>query len=275
MGYNLSMVKKITIKDIAKESGVSIATVSYVLNGREDKRISEETKNKVLHIANLYNYTSSFSARHISTGKTNIVALYLCSSDFALVFSERYKFVSVLLSVLDKEGYSVRIMRYGNAQRLDNVDAIICFDTPVEFFREVSSINFVPVLSYNSFINDGLFYQINTDYDAAKAYATERFGSEDFAVASLTVGNEQRRNELQKVFPQIKFVDDFAMARQLLKEYRNLPLLVLEYSLYEYLLPFCTQLCIYLPYKEKVAVLVQKMKDVIDRQDIDNYDIRL
>lgn len=40
--------KKITNKDVAKFAGVSVATVSYVMNGRTDQRISESTRKKVL-----------------------------------------------------------------------------------------------------------------------------------------------------------------------------------------------------------------------------------
>ena len=47
------MHTKYTIRDIAKMAGVSAATVSYVINNREDQRISEETKKKVLQIVNL------------------------------------------------------------------------------------------------------------------------------------------------------------------------------------------------------------------------------
>jgi DNA-binding LacI/PurR family transcriptional regulator len=47
------MKTKITIKDIAREAGVSIATVSYVLNNKTEERISEETRKKVLQIINL------------------------------------------------------------------------------------------------------------------------------------------------------------------------------------------------------------------------------
>lgn len=46
---------KVTIKDIARECGVSTSAVSLVLNGR-DTRISEETQQKIIGTARKYNY---------------------------------------------------------------------------------------------------------------------------------------------------------------------------------------------------------------------------
>jgi LacI family transcriptional regulator len=40
----------ITLKDIAKECGVSTATVSNILNGKN--KVSEETRNRVLKVVN-------------------------------------------------------------------------------------------------------------------------------------------------------------------------------------------------------------------------------
>ena len=123
------MNKKVTIKDIAREAGLSIATVSYVLNNRDDKRISEATKKKVLQVVNMFNYTCNFSARHIATGKTNIVALYVNNNDFVLSLADKYMFVSRLLQELTKHGYSLRIVSGSCLDKLDNVDAILCYDT--------------------------------------------------------------------------------------------------------------------------------------------------
>lgn len=61
------MKQSVTIKDVAKEAGVSVATVSYVINNRTDKRISEKTRKKVLQIINLLGYTPNQSAKALAT----------------------------------------------------------------------------------------------------------------------------------------------------------------------------------------------------------------
>ena len=61
----------VTIKDVAKAAGVSIATVSYVLNN--DPRIKKETAERVLKVSQELNYVASSSARSLKTNKTNIV----------------------------------------------------------------------------------------------------------------------------------------------------------------------------------------------------------
>lgn len=64
-----------TIKDIAKKAGVSIATVSYVLNG--DPRIKQETAQKVLKIADEMNYLASGIARSLKKSKTHNVLVLI------------------------------------------------------------------------------------------------------------------------------------------------------------------------------------------------------
>ena len=61
----------VTIKDVAKAAGVSIATVSYVLNN--DPRIKKETAKKVLKASEELGYVASSFARSLKTNKTRIV----------------------------------------------------------------------------------------------------------------------------------------------------------------------------------------------------------
>lgn len=70
------MKKSITIKEIATEAQVSIATVSMVLN-KKDKKISETTREKILYIAQKYNYTPNTMARSLITKQTYTIGLVI------------------------------------------------------------------------------------------------------------------------------------------------------------------------------------------------------
>ena len=57
------MKKNVTAKDIAKLCGVSQATVSYVINNRQNQKISEETRRKVLDAVEALHYYPNASAK--------------------------------------------------------------------------------------------------------------------------------------------------------------------------------------------------------------------
>ncbi|WP_343608844.1 LacI family DNA-binding transcriptional regulator [Chryseobacterium oranimense] len=77
-------MKRSSIKDIAKLAGVSVATVSYVLNRKEGQRISEETRKKIFEIAETINYTPNKIAKSLKTNKTKLLGLIVAdiSNDF-------------------------------------------------------------------------------------------------------------------------------------------------------------------------------------------------
>jgi len=62
---------RVTIREIAELAGVSIATVSRVVNGRED--VSAETRELVHRIVRERGYTANRSARGLSGGRTGLI----------------------------------------------------------------------------------------------------------------------------------------------------------------------------------------------------------
>lgn len=58
------MKKKITIRDLAKEAGVSVTTVSQILNNKGD-RFSKATQERVLALRDKYKYVPDFNARNL------------------------------------------------------------------------------------------------------------------------------------------------------------------------------------------------------------------
>lgn len=67
------MSAKTTIKDIARELGLSIATVSRALNGTSD--VSQETRNKVLNKAKELFYKPNIQARNLLKKRNNMIGV--------------------------------------------------------------------------------------------------------------------------------------------------------------------------------------------------------
>lgn len=68
-------MKRISIKDVALKAGVSIASVSYVLNNKVDSRIGKDTIEKVKRAAEELNYRPNNIAKSLKTQRTNIIGL--------------------------------------------------------------------------------------------------------------------------------------------------------------------------------------------------------
>lgn len=64
------MKKNVTSKDVAKEAGVSRATVSYVLNDVKKVKIKPETRERVMEAARKLNYHPHSIARALKTDKS-------------------------------------------------------------------------------------------------------------------------------------------------------------------------------------------------------------
>lgn len=70
------MKKTLSIKDIALAAGVSITTVSFILNGKaKEKAISESVTKKVEKIIKELGYKPNQLARSLRTGNSNIIGL--------------------------------------------------------------------------------------------------------------------------------------------------------------------------------------------------------
>ena len=67
---------KINLKEIAERSGVSVMTVSNVINGREG-RYSQATYDLVMRVAADLGYVPNLAAKHLRKGKMGLIALVL------------------------------------------------------------------------------------------------------------------------------------------------------------------------------------------------------
>lgn len=74
-------MKKITIKDVAREAGVSVTLVSFVMNakpgpdGRLDCPVNPETAERVLAVAKRLGYRRNAAAASLRSGRSNTIAV--------------------------------------------------------------------------------------------------------------------------------------------------------------------------------------------------------
>ncbi|ALB28511.1 LacI family DNA-binding transcriptional regulator [Companilactobacillus heilongjiangensis] len=97
------MNKKYSIKDIAKLSGVSVATVSRVIN--DNGRFSEETRKKVQKVIRDTDYHTNFSAKNLRMNKSFSVGILV--PDISNYFFANV--VQKIEKILFKQGYSTII----------------------------------------------------------------------------------------------------------------------------------------------------------------------
>jgi LacI family transcriptional regulator len=75
-GFEMRNKKRtVTIQDVAKTAGVSVSTVSRVLNGKVD--VASETQDHILSVIDDLGYTSNLAARSMRSHKKNMVGLIM------------------------------------------------------------------------------------------------------------------------------------------------------------------------------------------------------
>lgn len=107
------------IKDVAKAAGVSITTVSNVLNGRPN--VSQETRDRVLAFCRELDYHPNFMARNLKSGKKNTVLFSF--SDF-----DRHFYLKIIEGIHD-------------CLTENNIGLIICTKMTVDNFLRNGSSN--------------------------------------------------------------------------------------------------------------------------------------
>ena len=97
-----------TIRDVASRAGVSIATVSRVLNERGVS--TPDTKRRVRQAARELNYTVNRTARSLKTGKTAAIAVLL--RNYRLL--DTPEIVETVCRVVQQQGFTVELVVDGD-----------------------------------------------------------------------------------------------------------------------------------------------------------------
>jgi DNA-binding LacI/PurR family transcriptional regulator len=131
----------VTISTIAERAGVSKVAVSYALNGRPG--VSEETRERILRIADEIGWTPNTAARALSGARTDTVGLILSRATHTLAREPFFmEFVAGVESALGRESIGLMLQvvpdidteidSYRKWARSRKVDGVILTDMRVD-----------------------------------------------------------------------------------------------------------------------------------------------
>lgn len=155
-----------TIKDIAAKAGVSIATVSRVLNHDETLNVQEETKKRIFEVAEQLEYTLKVQKRRKKKLKIGVLYSYSPTEEL-----EDPYYLCIRLAVenkLEEEGYrKVPISLQDTVETLVAVDGVICSGTFSKTMVEIIGSWRKPTVFIDSNPDISRFDAIKIDYDQA------------------------------------------------------------------------------------------------------------
>ena len=175
-------MKRVSIKDVAKEAGVSASTVSYVLNNTPTESISEETKKRVTAAVQRLGYVPNLNARSLSSRRSNLIGVVIPQTEPGKEFMFSNPFYGELLSAIEytarKHGYHLLLsgtqedQSYLNIAQNRGVDGIIIVGTyPGENLNELKRVG-VPIVLVDSYVMDEDFHTIGIEDKEGARMAT-------------------------------------------------------------------------------------------------------
>jgi LacI family transcriptional regulator len=140
---------KLTLKDIARLAGTSTTAVSFVLNGKADKRVRAETREAVLETVRKYNYRRRAAAKGLKLRRSYKVGLTVAGrfSEYPLIgAASHHELVNLLACSLHERGYGTGMIQLdpglppaevARDLEREEVDGFLFVDAPAPFLDRI------------------------------------------------------------------------------------------------------------------------------------------
>ncbi len=171
-----------TIKDIARECGVSLSTVSLVLNN--NPRISEETRAKVLAVVEKHGYQPNINARGLASRSSKTISVVVPHLNH--VFADVYfgEIVSGIYDRATEQNYKVILdiantkfvqsHEYINLLKSKRADGMLFIAASInDTYLKVFEDNGLPFLLVNHYFPSSALNYIAVDYRASAYQAAD------------------------------------------------------------------------------------------------------
>ncbi|KLE16237.1 LacI family DNA-binding transcriptional regulator [Clostridium sartagoforme] len=189
---------KPTIKDVAREAGVSLGTVSKVIN---NKYVKELTKIKVDEAIKKLNYEPDIYARGLRKNKTDTIAIIIPTVWNPFISEFVYKSEKILsrmgkkLLLCNSDGNSKKEVEYINMVKQNKVDGIIAI-TYSDIDKYVNTN--IPFVSIDRFFSKEVNYVMSDNYEGGKIAARSLFESGCRSLISVGVKSDRKSSTMDR-----------------------------------------------------------------------------
>jgi LacI family transcriptional regulator len=161
----------ITLKEIAEEAGVSLMTVSNVVNGKISK-VSKEKREQIYDIIKKYEYIPNYSARSLAANSSRIIACILLGNqpDSNLLIDEyNARFSGAVMDYVHQQGYYFMLRSVSGHReateflRSWNVDGAVFIGMPYTDIKKLIKENRIPLIFTDSYTDDREIPNIGID----------------------------------------------------------------------------------------------------------------
>ncbi len=182
--------KRVTMKDIAMEAGVSTATVSYVLNYSEKEKISHETRMRIFEAANKLKYIPNMTAKSLASQRSYLVGIIINmgGKDKKSKVYQYYDLAREIQRNLYPKGYDVVLLPTKEMEKdiaigqKRSLDAVFIVDMEEERIKEIATKFYVPAIFIEGYMDDPIFCKILTNYESVINRAREQLGNHFYVV---------------------------------------------------------------------------------------------
>ena len=172
-----------TLKEIAQAAGVSMATVSNVINGNHS-RVSSETVERIQAIIRATGYVPNQAARSLAQRESYVIAIIVQASDGENIFRNPYtaEYVGALTVELYRQGYYPLIRFTDDFQKVEsdlrgwNVAGAIFNGSFCRQLQRIHSLPPIPTVFTDCYFRIPGINHVGVDDDAGGQMAGEYLG---------------------------------------------------------------------------------------------------
>lgn len=173
----------VRLKDIAQEAGVSMMTVSRVMNGNK-KEVSPKTAERILEIAARMGYVPNSSARSLASRSSRLIAAVLTDyGDARNPLCDSYNgcFFGEIARLVQREGYDLMIHYVKDYKDISyslktwNVAGAVFLGMFDDNIREIQENNSIPLIFTDSYSSVRRIINVGIDDYEGGRLAAEHF----------------------------------------------------------------------------------------------------